>query len=131
MATDVFISNVDGSNNFVFGWANVSVDADGDIPFDWQGDSIPIDVLEKTAYNYVLKNEGVGEMHQGGSVGHLVESIMFTKEKIASLGVPEGIIPEGWWVGFYIPDREVMEKVKSGTYKMFSIQGKAKRREIT
>ena len=114
----------------VFGWANVSLKADGDIPLDWQGDITAPSVLEKASYQFVLKYRESGVMHEGEACGHLVESVMFTKEKMDAMGIPEGTVPEGWWVGFYIPDAAVYEKVKTGVYKMFSIQGKAKRVKI-
>ena len=123
----VDISKMNDDQHLVFGWANVSLTADGDVPLDWQGDITAPEVLEKAAYQYVLKYREAGEMHQGEAVGYLVESCMFTKQKMAAMGIPEGIVPEGWWVGFYIPDDEVVAKVKSGEYKMFSIQGRAKR----
>lgn len=113
--------------HLVFGWANVALDKEGNPPLDWQGDVTKVETLEKAAYAFVLKHRVTGENHKGEAVGHLVESMMFTKEKIAKLGLPEGSVPEGWWVGFYIPDDEVCAKIKTGEYKMFSIQGKAKR----
>jgi hypothetical protein len=116
--------------HLVFGWANVSIDADGDIPLDWQGDITSPQVLEKAAYKFVLKNKGTGEMHKGESVGYLIESVMMTKQKMEAMGIPEGVVPEGWWTGFYVPDDEVVAKIKDGTYKMFSIQGKAKKLKV-
>lgn len=124
------LKNKSDEEKLVFGWANISVEADGTVPLDWQGDITAPAVLEKAAYNFVLKHRTTGEMHQGGVVGHLVESVMFTKQKQESMGIPEGVMPEGWWVGFYVPDEEVVAKIKSGEYKMFSIQGKAKRLSI-
>lgn len=124
------VAKVNDDNHLVFGWANVAIDADGEVPLDWQGDITSPQVLEKAAYNFVLKHRTTGEMHQGDTKGYLVESVMFTKQKMESLGIPEGVVPEGWWVGFYIPDDEVCAKVKSGQYKMFSIQGKAKRLKV-
>ena len=122
---DIFKANSD--QHLVFGWANVSINEDGDVPLDWQGDITAPEVLEKAAYNFVLKHRTTGEMHQGEAVGHMVESVMFTKQKMESMGIPEGVVPEGWWIGFYVPDDEVVAKIKSGEYKMFSIQGKAKK----
>lgn len=122
---DVFKS--DSEEHLVFGWANVSVNENGDIPMDWQGDITSPEVLEKAAYNFVLKHRTTGEMHQGESVGHMVESVMFTKQKMESMGIPENIVPEGWWIGFYVPDETIVAKIKTGEYKMFSIQGKAKK----
>ncbi|MNU72332.1 hypothetical protein D3C71_617880 [compost metagenome] len=111
----------------VFGWANVAKEADGSYPLDWDGDVTQPEELEKAAYNFVLKYRETGEVHQGEAVGTLVESMMFTKEKQAALGIPDGIIPEAWWVGFYVPDTEVFAKIKKGEYEMFSVQGKARR----
>lgn len=111
----------------VFGWANVAKEADGSFPLDWDGDVTLPEELEKAAYNYVLKYRETGEQHQGEAVGTLVESMMFTKEKQVALGIPDGIIPEAWWVGFYVPDTEVFAKIKKGEYEMFSVQGKARR----
>lgn len=126
----VDISKMNDDQHLVFGWANVSVDENGDVPLDWQGDITSPEVLEKAAYQYVLKYRGTGEMHQGDTVGYMVESVMFTKQKMAAMGIAEGTVPEGWWIGFYIPDDEVVAKVKSGEYKMFSIQGKAKKLKL-
>jgi hypothetical protein len=43
------------------------------------------------------------------------------------MGIPEGTVPEGWWVGFKISDKTAYQKVKAGIYKMFSIEGSAQR----
>lgn len=109
----------------VFGWANIAKDVDGSFPLDWDGDVTRPEDLEDAAYAFVLKYREAGEQHEGEAVGQLVESVMFTKDKQEAMGIPEGIVPEGWWVGFYIPDKEVFAKIKSGEYEMFSVQGKA------
>lgn len=112
----------------VFGWANVTLQEDGTTPFDWQGDIIATDVLEAAAYNYVLQHGLANQQHEWGTeCGWLVESMMFTKDKMLALGIPEGTVPEGWFVGFYIPDPDVYKKVKNGEYNMFSIEGTAMR----
>jgi hypothetical protein len=54
----------------------------------------------------------------------MVESFVATPEKMKALGIPEGTLPQGWWTGFRVPPEE-FAKVKSGKWKMFSIQGKA------
>lgn len=128
--SEIDILKMNDDQHLVFGWANVSIQKDGKIPLDWQGDITSPEVLEKAAYNFVLKHRVSGEMHQGEAKGYLVESVMMTKQKMEAMGIPEGIVPEGWWVGFYIPDDDVVEKIKSGEYKMFSIQGKAKRLKL-
>lgn len=124
---EVIIAKMAEDEHTVFGWANVAVDKNGDLPFEWQGDIIPPEVLEKAAYKYVLEYGVSGEMHKGEANGILIESAMFTKQKMEAMGIPEGVVPEGWWVGFYIADEAVCEKIKTGKYKMFSIQGKARK----
>lgn len=128
MGTMLPITKIKEEQQLVFGWANIAKDKDGNNPLDWEGDIIAPEILEKAAYNFVLKFRATGEMHEPEKfAGSLVESVMFTKEKMASMGIPEGIVPEGWWVGFYIPDSEVFAKIKNGNYRMFSIQGLCRR----
>ena len=112
------------------GWANVSITEDGELLEDWQGDMIEPDELENAAYNFVnLYREG-GEMHMRGGAAYLIESVVFTKEKMAAMGIPEGTLPVGWWIGFQVTDADVWAKVKDGTYSMFSIEGEATRVEV-
>ena len=113
-----------------FGWASVSIRADGELIEDWQGDIIAPCELEEAAYEYVrLYGEG-GEMHERGGVAVLIESVVFTDDKMAAMGIPTGTLPVGWWIGFKVLDEDVWEKVKDGTYKMFSIEGEAERVEV-
>ena len=114
----------------VSGWANVALDKDGKAPIDWQDDVIAPATLEKAAIQFMLDYRGSGEMHKGASKGTVVESIVLTKEKQAAIGIPEGTVPEGWFITVKVHDQEVFEKVKDGTYRMFSIQGTAKRVEL-
>lgn len=115
----------DDDKRLVFGWANVAIRVDGEQIIDWQEDAIDMDDLEKAAYEYVADFGSAGEMHQRGGVGRVIESIVFTKEKADALGIPQDLLPQGWWIGFKITDDEVWEKIKSGEYSMFSIEGKA------
>lgn len=115
----------------VSGWANVALDKDGKAPLDWQDDVIAPATLEKAAIAFMQDYRGSGVMHKGTSRGTVVESIVLTKEKQQALGIPEGIVPEGWFITVKVHDPEVFAKVKDGTYRMFSIQGKAQRVEIT
>lgn len=118
----------DEPQQLIFGWANVTVAEDGTPPADWQGDIIPTDDLEEAAYNYVLNFGMAGMNHEWSTeCGWIVESMMFTKEKMNLLGIPEGVVPEGWWIGFYIPDPSVYKKVIEGDFNMFSIQGTGRR----
>ena len=121
------IMKSDDEKRLVFGWANIAVRVGGEIIQDFQDDVIDIEELEQAAYNFTAEFGTAGEMHRRGGIGRLVESIVFTKEKAAALGIPPNILPEGWWVGFRIDDDEVWEKIKNGTYSMFSIEGTAER----
>ena len=111
----------------VSGWANVSVNADGSIPMDWQDDLIPIEVLEKAAISFMKDFRESGVMHEGSSQGTVVESIVFTKEKQEAMGIPAGTVPQGWFITVKIDNPELFAKVKKGKYRMFSIQGKMRR----
>lgn len=114
----------------VSGWANVAVNADGSIPLDWQDDIITPESLEKAAINFMRDYRGSGVMHEGEQQGVVVESIVFTKEKQAILGIPEGIVPEGWFITVKVTNPDVFQAVKDGKYKMFSIQGSSKRYKV-
>lgn len=115
----------------VFGWASVAKNKDGARPIEWQGDEIEMDEMEPAVYDFVLSQGITKEMHrQMPAKGTLVESVIFTKEKMKAMGIPEGVVPEGWWVGFKLNDKEAFQKVKSGIYKMFSIEGRGVRTPI-
>lgn len=130
ITTTFKVAKANDSDGLVSGWANVAVNADGSLPLDWQDDIIRPETLEKAAINFMMDYRGSGAMHEGDSKGIVVESIVFTKEKQAAIGIPEGTIPEGWFITVKILDPVVFEQVKNGTFKMFSIQGHAKRVEL-
>ena len=120
----------DDDKMLAFGWANVSMRIDGELIEDWQSDIIEPEELENAAYNYVLLYREGGEMHERGGAAILIESVVFTEEKMAAMGIPAGTLPVGWWIGFKVTDKEVWKKVKDGTYPMFSIEGEAERIEV-
>ena len=128
MEQGVQIAKYNDEEQLVFGWASVAKDKEGNAPLDWQGDVIEPADLEKAVYKFALEFRESNEMHVPGTVnGTLIESVMFTKQKMEAMGIPEGVVPEGWWVGFKIDDKQVYQKVKAGIYKMFSIEGTATR----
>lgn len=130
MTDDTFsIFKTDDDKRLVFGWASVSVTIDGEQLEDLQHDIIDPEDLEEAAYEYVLNFRDAGERHNPNlrKKGKLVESCVFTEEKQKAMGIPEGTLPIGWWIGFKIDDDEAWAKVKSGLYKMFSVEGKAHR----
>ncbi len=126
-AKNLSIAKYYDDEQLVFGWASVAKDVAGTRPLDWQGDYINAEDLEPAVYKFNLEYRETNEMHAGAAKGELVESVMLTKEKMAAMGIPEGIVPEGWWVGFKIDDPEAYQKVKKGIYKMFSIEGSGQR----
>ena len=124
------IAKSDEDKHLAFGWANVSIRADGEEIEDWQDDIIEPEELENAAYQYVLFYREGGEMHERGGAAVLVESVVFTEEKMQAMGIPAGTLPVGWWIGFKVTDEDVWDKVKDGTYPMFSIEGEAERVEV-
>ena len=125
------IAKKDDEKMLAFGWANVSITIDGEVVEDYQEDIVEPEELEQAAYTFVeLYREG-GEMHERGGAAVLVESVVFTEEKLKAMEIPEGTVPIGWWIGFKVTDPDVWEKVKDGTYSMFSIEGEAIREEVT
>lgn len=124
------IKKSDDEKMQAFGWASVALAESGEVLEDWQHDIIEPEELEQAAYKFVnLYREG-GEMHERGGVAYLIESVVFTEEKMMAMGIPEGVLPVGWWIGFQVTDADVWEKVKNGTYSMFSIEGEAQRIEV-
>lgn len=123
------IFKTDDDKRLVFGWASISVTVDGEQLEDRQKDIIDPEDLEEAAYEYVLNFRDTGEEHIKSmrKKGKLVESCVLTAEKQKAMGIPEGIVPVGWWIGFKIEDDAAWEKVKNGTYRMFSIEGRASR----
>ena len=128
--SDAFsIFKTDDDKRLVFGWASVSITVDGEQLEDRQKDIIDPDDLEEAAYEYVLNFRDTGEEHipTMRKKGKLVESCVFTEEKQKAMGIPPGTLPVAWWIGFKIEDDAAWERVKNGTYRMFSIEGKANR----
>ena len=124
------IAKSDDDKMLAFRWASVSMRVDGEVIEDWQNDIIDPEELEKAAYDYVLLYREGGEMHERGGAAVLIESVVFTEEKAQAMGIPAGTLPVGWWIGFKVTDPGVWEKVKDGTYPMFSIEGEAERIEV-
>jgi len=122
------IVKVDEEQRLVFGWFSVATEG-GEEVVDSHQDIIEDAVLEKAAYNFVIVARVGGDMHEKIGVGHLVESMVFTKEKQEALGIDLG--RTAWWGGFYIPDDETWQKIKNGERPMFSIAGRANREEIS
>ncbi len=121
------ISKRDDERRLVFGWAYMAKRAGGDAVVDHSGDRVDnIDLLEMSAYEYVLMSREGDVMHTQKRTSSLVESMLFTAEKWQALGFTKeeaADMPVGWWVGFKVHDDDAWEGVKSGKYAMFSIEG--------
>ena len=128
-------SKLDDDKQQAFGWA--SVISMGGLPvIDQQSDQIDEADLEDAAYNYVLKSRVGGHMHQRDHldkavhVSDVIESMVFTDEKVAKMGLPDSF-PRGWWIGVQVHDPDVWQSVKKNQLKGFSIHGKGKRQDIS
>lgn len=126
------IYKTDEDKRLVFGWASISYTVDGEQLEDRQKDMIDPEDLEEAVYEYVLNFRDTGEEHipTMRKKGKLVESCVLTAEKQKAMGIPPGTLPIGWWIGFKIEDDDAWERVKNGTYRMFSIEGKANREPV-
>ncbi len=125
----VKICKIDEDEQLVFGWASISADEFGGLVVDSDNEVIEPDVLEKAVYQYVLEERGAGELHEGESIGQMVESLVVTPEKAKAMGLTVPL-STGWWFGVKIHDADVFAKVKDGTYSMFSIGGTAVAEEV-
>jgi hypothetical protein len=127
----VTIEKTDAEERIVFGWLYQSTTKSGEPVVDHSGETVEIHELEKAAYGFVRDSRKAGHMHERDAngeaigIGTLVECMVFTPEKCAHLGIPEGVMPAGIWVGFKIDDEEAWQGVKSGRLKMLSFGGTA------
>lgn len=114
------------AENQVFGWASVAITPEGQYA-DMEGHMVDTSVLEKAAYNSLValaSGDAANDTHSSAPFGRLIESMVYTPEKISALGLPD-TFPQGWWVGLELPpDR--YQSVVSGDRLMFSIEGSAK-----
>jgi hypothetical protein len=131
IALNLPIKKLDEEQRLAFGWLYVNKRADGTPVVDHSGETISLEELEKAGYRFALESRKAKAMHTGPEIGRLAEILVSTPEKRAAMGIPEGTIPDGIWIGVKVDDPETWEGVKSGRYKMFSLGGKAIRRALT
>lgn len=124
------IAKTNDEKRLAFGWSVISRDALGNAVWDLQDDSVDPEELEALAYKYVRFYRDAGALHNSKGKGVLVESVVTTLEKQQIWGIPSGVMPVGWWTGFYVTDDDVWAKVKSGEYAAFSIEGTAVREKV-
>lgn len=127
------IAKTDEEQRLVFGFAKMAEDPDnrGYYLVDSQGDLVSPEEVEKAAYAYVETSRESGAMHQGEVTGPVVESVVFTPEKLEAMGLAPDAVPTGaWWVGYRVEDDDAWDGVKKGRYTAFSIEGSAVREEV-
>lgn len=130
------IVKFDNEKRQVFGWAYVTHDVDGEVVVDKSGEFVDShDEIEKAAYGFVLNSRKGGVEHRRDDDGvvsksTLIESVVFTPEKKAALGIPQGAIPDGWWVGYQIHDDDVWSQVRNGQLSSFSVHGSGKKEHL-
>ena len=118
----------DDSNNLLFGWAYVAIDKDGNQVVDHSGEFVKeenFEDLELATYAYNLAFREADRQHDCVAKGYLVESIVFTKDKMSKIGIPEGTVHQGVWMGFYFPSDDDYNEIKKMEHPMFSLYGKA------
>jgi hypothetical protein len=113
----------------VFGWFSVAADKDGKTLVDRQGDVIDIADLEEAASTFLKEYRQGGQQHEGGAPNRLIASLVFTPEVQQALGIPPGVLPQGWFGAFEIGD-DVFGKLAKGELLMFSIEGEAETEEV-
>lgn len=125
------IEKADDEQRTVFGWASIT-EIGGRPVVDRQGDMMDIEELSKSAYDYVVSSRKGGHQHKRTEVGEplhvsdMIESVVFTPEKIEKMGLSPDT-PIGWWVGYKVRDDEIWDAVKRGEITGFSVHGKGRR----
>lgn len=92
---------------------------------DSQGDWTDEVELKKAMYNFMEASQGFNEMHvtQDKRVS-VLECFQPEEETVKG----NGVIPKGaWWVSLRVHDDALWEKIKSGEYNGFSLQGSGTR----
>lgn len=130
--TEGVISKIDKAQQNVFGWAYISHDREGNVNVDKSGDFIDtIEELEKSAYDFVLSSRNGDQGHTNVKISTMIESVVFTPEKIEKMGLPAGSVPNGWWIGFHVEDAATWERVEKGELTAFSIHGSGVRSKVS
>jgi hypothetical protein len=123
------IAKMDEEKQQVFGWAYVTHDKDGTLVIDKSGEFVDDPgELENTAYSFVVKSRAGDLDHTNVQSATMIESMVFTPEKIEKMGLPNGSVPVGWWVGFHVPEKDDWERVK--TRKSFSVHGRGVKKAV-
>lgn len=121
------ISKADEEQQIVYGWAYVTHDKNGILKDDKSGDFVDdVEEIQKSAIDFMLHHRASDLDHTNEKGGDVIESMVFTPEKKAAMGIPEGVLPNGWWIGVKCSD-EQWAGYKSGR-TAFSIHGSGTRK---
>lgn len=118
----------------VYGFLSVAKSAAGEVVVDSYGSYVTVEDLDTVAHRYLVEARGVGEQHTFIGVGEVIESAVLTREKqkaMPPLGIPEGHVHEGWWVGYRVTSDEAWDKVVRGELLGLSIGGYSANTEAT
>jgi hypothetical protein len=114
----------------------VTHDRNGEVVVDKSGDFVDdVTELEDAAIEFVLDSRAGGVEHRRDGDGpmvasRLVESVVFTPEKLEALGLEAGTLPSGWWAGWRVDDPDVWADVRANKYRGFSIHGAGVREAV-
>ena len=118
----------DNSQHLLFGWAYVAKGKNNEQVIDHSGEFVKEEDfkdLETAIYGFNMAFRDSDIRHSCIAKGTLVESMVFTKEKMEKMGIPEGIVPIGVWVGFHFSDDEDWNEIRKMSSPMFSLFGSA------
>lgn len=121
------IAKFDDEEGVVYGFVTV-YEENGQPLVDRQGDVIDEVEVRKMAHAYVSEARVAKVMHNGETVGEVVESLVLTRELQKVLGIDIG--KAGWFIGMKLHSEAIKKRVRSGELRAFSIGGRGKRRPI-
>lgn len=106
----------------------VAVRKSGETVVDFDGHWTTPDDVADAAYQFVLDAANgpiSGEQHDPDYEpdGYLIESVAFTPEKLAAMGMDPDAADLGHWIGVHIVDKDAYERVRDGEKPMLSIDG--------
>lgn len=124
------IVKVNSEKGLIFGWGYQSIAKNGTAVIDVSGDIVDDpDELEDAAYDFVQNSRRGDRMHKGEPVATLIESVVVTPEKARALGI-EHNMPTGWWIGMKVHDPDVLQEIREGKLRSFSVGGRGFRTQL-
>ena len=123
----------DDSNHCLFGMAYVAKKLDGSQVYDHSGEFVKeenFEDLENATYLFNLAYRDADIRHDCVAKGQLVESVVMTKEKQEAMGIPEGVVPLGVWMGYFFEKDEDWNEISKMESPMFSLYGSAIKEEV-